>query len=87
MGVFWQNLGITAYTLENYSNFKSNFSFNNKSILETHDHFRTRGNTRVNDLPQLINTPSNQEFPGCDKFRLRESLGRMKEMHLQLMKR
>ena len=34
VGVFSQNLGITAYTLENYSNFKSNCSFNNGSILE-----------------------------------------------------
>ena len=44
VGVFCQNLGITAYTLENYSNFKSNFSFNNGSILEIHDYFSTRGN-------------------------------------------
>ena len=42
VGVFCQNPGITAYTLENYSNFKSNFSFNNGSILEIHDYFRTR---------------------------------------------
>ena len=33
VGIFCQNLGITAHTLENYSNFKSNFSFNNESIL------------------------------------------------------
>ena len=46
---FCQNLGITAYyTLQNYSNFKSNFSFNNRS-LESHDHFRTRGNASYNN--------------------------------------
>ena len=33
VGVVCQNLGITAYTLENYSNFKSNFSFNMKYII------------------------------------------------------
>ena len=44
VGVFCQNLGTTAYTLENYSNFESKFSFNNGSILEIHDDFRTRGN-------------------------------------------
>ena len=32
VGVFCQNLGITAYTLENYSNFKNKFLFNNGSI-------------------------------------------------------
>ena len=56
VGVFFQNLGITAYTLENYSNFKSNFSFNNGSILEIHDYFRTMGKSSFNDLSQLINT-------------------------------
>ena len=44
VGVFSQNLGITAYVLENYSNFKSNFSFNNGTILEIHDYFRTKRN-------------------------------------------
>ena len=35
VGVFCQNLGITVYTLENYSNFKNKFLFNNNgSILE-----------------------------------------------------
>ena len=29
VGVFCQNLGITAYALENYSNFKNKFLFNN----------------------------------------------------------
>ena len=74
MGVFCQNLGIIAYTLENYSNFKSNFSFNNGIILEIYDYFRNRGNASFNDLSQLINTLSNQDFDGLDKFKLRESL-------------
>ena len=43
VGVFCQNLGITVYTLEIYSNFKSNFTFNNRSILEIHDFFRIWG--------------------------------------------
>ena len=62
--VFCQTLGITAYTLENYSNFKSISSFNNWSIFEIHDYFRTRENARFNDLSQLINTLSwsNQDF-------------------------
>ena len=54
VGFFCQNLGITVYTLENYSNFKSNFSFNNGSILEIHDYFRARENASFNDLSQLI---------------------------------
>ena len=86
VGVFCQNLGITAYTLENYSNFKSNFSFNNGSILEVNDYFRTMGKSSFNDLSQLINTLSNQDFAGLDKFRLRESLGKLKEMRVQLLK-
>ena len=68
VGVFCQNVGIkhsiAIATLENYSNFKSNFSFNNGSILEIHDYFRTRGNVCYNNfnLPQLIDTLSNQDF-------------------------
>ena len=45
---------ITAYGLENHSSFKSNFSFNNGSILEIHDDFRTRGNAIFNNLSQII---------------------------------
>ena len=38
VSVFCQNLGITVYTLENYSNFKNKFlSNNNGSILEIND--------------------------------------------------
>ena len=81
-GVFCQSLGITAYTLENYSNFKSKFSFNN--VLEIHYYFRTRGNASFNDLSQLINTLSNQDFAGLNKFRLRESLGKMKEIRVKI---
>ena len=36
-------------------------------------------------MPQLINTLSNQDFPGLEKTRLRESLGKMKEMRVQLL--
>ena len=72
--VFCSNLGITAYTLENYSNFKSKFLFNNGSIFEMDDYFRTRGNSRFNDLSQLINTLSNQDFAGLDNFNKLENL-------------
>ena len=66
----------TAYTLENYSNFKSNFSFNNGSILELHAYFRTRGNVCFNNfnLPQLIDTLSNQDFTGFGNFNKLENL-------------
>ena len=90
VGVFCQNLSIThtAYTLENYSNFKSNFSFNNGSILEIHDYFRTRGNVCFNNfnLPQLINTLPNQDFTGFGNFNKLENLilhvGGCKEVEL-----
>ena len=68
MGVFCQNLGITSYNLENYSHFKSKFSLNNVRILERYNYFRTRGNVSFSDLSQLINTLSNQDFAGLDKF-------------------
>ena len=59
----------SIYTLENYSNFESKFSFNNGSIFETHDdYFITGGNASFNDLSQLINTLSNQDFAGLDNF-------------------
>ena len=76
MGVFCQNLGITAYTLENYSNFKSNFSFNSGSILEIHDYFKTMGNVCFNDfnLSQLLNTLSNQDFAGFNNLNKLENL-------------
>ena len=61
VGVFRQNLGITAYTLENYSNFKSKFLFNNGSILEINDYYnnRNRGNVSYTELCEIINTLSN----------------------------
>ena len=68
MSVFCQNLDITAYTLENYSSFSSKFSFNNGSIFEIHDYFRTRGNACFNNLSQQTNTLSNQDFAGLDNF-------------------
>ena len=86
MGVFCQNLGITAYTLENYSNFKSNISFNNGSILEIHDYFRTGGNASLNNLSQIINTLSSQDFAGLDKFRLGESQGKISVQLLKINK-
>ena len=48
VGVFCQNLGITAYTLENYSIFKNKFLFNNDNILEVNDYYnnRSRGNVK-----------------------------------------
>ena len=60
--VFCQNLGIAACTLKNCSNFKSKFSISNGSIFEIHDYFRTRRNARFNDLSQIINTLSDQDF-------------------------
>ena len=49
VGVFCQNLGITTYTLENYSHFKNKFLYNNGSILEINDyhHNRSRGNVSL----------------------------------------
>ena len=58
--------------MENYSNFNSKFSFNNGSIFEIHGYFRTSGNDTSNDLSQLINTLSNQDFlvEGCKEVEL-----------------
>ena len=81
--VFCQNLGITAYTLENYSNFKNKFLFNNGSILELNDYYnsnKSRGSVSFTELSEIINTLSGQNFAGMDKFRLRERLGKIKEM-------
>ena len=70
VGFFCQNLGITAYILENYSNFKNKFLFNNGSILEINDYFndRSRGNVSFTELPEVITTLSNQDFAGLDIF-------------------
>ena len=61
VGVFCQNLGITAYTLQNYFNFKNMFLFNNGSILEINDYYnnRNRGNVNYTELSEMINTLSN----------------------------
>ena len=74
VSVYCQNLRITAYTLENYSNFKNKFLFNNGSILEINNYFnnRSRGNVRFTEVSEIISTVSNQDFPGLDKFRLLE---------------
>ena len=73
VGIFCQNLGITAYTFENYSNFKNKSLFSNGSILEINDYFnnRSRGNVSFTELSE-ITTLSNQDFAGLDKFRLLE---------------
>ena len=55
VGVFSQNLGITAYTLQGYSNFKSIFSFNSRSIFEILDCFKNSGKASFDDLSQLMN--------------------------------
>ena len=73
-------VGITAYTYtytqhtQNYSNFKSTFSFNNESIFEIHNYFRSSGNVSVHDLSELINILSNQHFTGLDNFNKLENL-------------
>ena len=72
VGVFCQNLGITAYTLENYYNFKNKFLFNNGSILGINDYYyknRSRRNSSFTELCEIINTLSNQDFSRLDKFR------------------
>ena len=55
VGVFCQNLGITAYTLENYSNFKNKFLFNNGSIFEINNYYnsnKSRGNVTFTELSE-----------------------------------
>ena len=66
------------YTLENYSNFKNKLNdyYNDKS----------RGNTSFTGLSEIINTLSNQDFAGLDKFRLRSRLEKIKEMHVRMNK-
>ena len=49
--VFCQILGITEKTLDNYSNFKNKFLFNNDSILKINDYNnRSRGNVSFTEL-------------------------------------
>ena len=61
VSVFCQNLRITAYTLENYSNFKNKLLFNNGSILEINDYYnnRNQGNVSYTELREIENTLSN----------------------------
>ena len=47
VGVFCQNPGVTAYTLENYSNFKNKFLSKNGSILEINDYYNNRSSGNV----------------------------------------
>ena len=55
VGVFCQILGITGKTLDNYSNFKNKFLFNNDSILEINDYNnRSRGNVSFTELCEII---------------------------------
>ena len=85
VGVFCGNLGITAFTLENYSNFNNKFLFNYSSIFKINDYYKNRGREKVsfNELCEIINALSNQDFTGLDKFRLMTSLGKIKEMRVK----
>ena len=87
-GCLCQNLGITTYTLENYSNFKNKFLFNNGSILEINYYYsnKSRGNVSFTELSEIINTLSSQDFAGMDKFRLRASWGKIKKMRVKMNK-
>ena len=63
VGVFCQILGITGKTLDNYSNFKNKFLFNNDSILEINDfNNRSRGNVSFTELCEKDwgNAPKNK---------------------------
>ena len=61
---FCQNL---VYTSENYSYF-NNVLLSIESSLEINDFYRTRGNVSFTELPEIINTLTNQDFPGLYKF-------------------
>ena len=63
VGVSCQHLSITAYALENYSNFKNKFLSNNGSIVEINDYFN-KGNLSFTELSEIITTLSNQDFAG-----------------------
>ena len=52
-------VGITACTLENYSNLKKKLLFNNGSILEINDYYnRSRRNVSFTELSEIINIKS-----------------------------
>ena len=61
VGIFCQNLGITAHTLENYSNFKAIFHLTMRVFFEIHDDFRSRGNASFNSLSQIIKENNNKK--------------------------
>ena len=88
VGVSFQNLGFTAYTLENYSYVKNKFVFKSGSILEINDYYsnRSRRNVRFTELCKIVNTLSNQDFAGLDKFRLRTSLGKISKINVKMNK-
>ena len=63
VGVFCQILGITGKTLDNYSNFKNKFLFNNDGILKINDYNnRSRGNVSFTELCEKDqgNAPKNK---------------------------
>ena len=63
--------------------------FNNGSILEINDYCNngSRGKLSLTELSEIINTLSIQEFAGLDKFKLRTSVGKVKEMRLKMNKK
>ena len=59
----------------------------NGSIFKINDYYnRSRGNKSFTELYEIINTLSNQGFAGMDKFRLRTSLGKIKEICVKMNK-
>ena len=56
VGDFCQNLSVTVYNLESYSNFKNKFLFNNGSILEINDYYynRSRKNVSFTELSDIF---------------------------------
>ena len=60
--------------------------FKISSILEINDYYnnRSRGGVSFTELSEIINTLSNQDFAGMDKFRLRTSLQKIKEMIVKM---
>ena len=71
-----------------YTNFKNKSLFNNGNILDINDFYnRNRGNVSLTYwVVWKINTLSNQDFVGMDKFRLRASLGKVKDMRVKMNK-
>ena len=80
---------VSQHTFENYYDFKNKFFilFNSGSILEINDYCNntSRGNVSFSELSEIINTLSNHDFAGLDKFKLR-SLGEIKEMPVKMNK-